>query len=418
MENSIRVFVRQTNGGGNPPGKPELLSLCNKLNIKIYKINPCKNGFKIHLPCSEEADKMFLPKPLSVMTDAGFDPALPDILKSKRTVYVGNLDSSIFEHSCAEIVKEINEQNSNISAVEVFKFSTSFSLKICLRSSQMATNILDRGFYLFSLSIPGHNIKKDVYIRLTNCYNCFAMNDHPTNECPHGNKTICSKCSSTNHKHDKCTIDTNFTCVNCSGPHHTLAMKCPIRKKLQHDIRRKMASTDSYAKVVTAPKAMNKSTIGVSTFDPDRSFIASSLIHLSLISELGTAGSFASTFKKLCIENNLPHLNLSEFKAPPAHVIRQLVSSPREQQYYSNPGPETSFYETSDDKTISSPIRMSPMKSIAKLTATTQPPAPPTAPASPHPAPLPDCPTTPPTSLYRPSSTPTCHPPILAFKIN
>ena len=208
---------------------------------------------------------------------------------------------------------------------------------------------------------------------------------------------------------------------DCSGPHHTLAMKCPIRKKLQHDIRRKMASTDSYAKVVTAPQAMNKSTIGVSTFDPDRSFIASSLIHLSLISELGTAGSFASTFKKLCIENNLPHLNLSEFKAPPAHVIRQLVSSPREQQYYSNPGPETSFYETSDDKTISSPIRMSPMKSIAKLTATTQPPAPATAPTSAHPAPLPDYPTTPPTSLYRPSSTSTpssCHPPIQAFKIN
>ena len=425
----ITVFVRQASD--NPAGKPELLSLFNKLKIKIHKIVPCKNGYKIKLPGSEEADKMFLSKPLSVLTDAGFDPALPDILKSKRTVFVRNLDSSIFDHSCADIVKEINVQNSNISAVEVFKFPTSFSLKICLRTSQMASNILDRGFYLFSLSIPGYNIKKDVYVRLVNCYNCFAINEHDTNECPLGHKTICSKCSSTSHKHDKCTITSNFKCVNCSGPHHTLQMKCPIRKKLQHELRRKMASTDSYARVVSAPPAMyNKNTIGVSTYDPDRSFIASTLVHLALISELGTAGSFASSFNKLCIENKLPPLNLSEFKAPPAHVIRQLVSSPHDKQHYSNPGPEASFYETSDDQTISSPIIMSPMKPIAKptaTTATTQPLALPTAPAfapttsahpAPAPAPPPDRPTTPLTHLNRTSTPSSCHPPIQAFKIH
>ena len=380
MEN-LTIFVRQSPSVNRPyhnsPGKPELLSLCMRLKVKVSKINPCKNGYKLCVPSSADADKIFLNNALSILTDAGFEPVMPDVLKKNRTVFIRNLDNSICEHSNEEILKEINDKNSSISAVEVFKFPKSQSMKLSLRTSQMATSIIDNGLYMFYLSIPKYDIKKDIYVRLINCYNCYAIHDHHTNECPQGNKTLCSKCSSAEHTHWNCPRKDNFKCINCSGPHHTLQLKCPLRRNMIRDIRRKIASNDPHAKVVTAPKTLKDSYAKVAALKQDvinpntSAFMASAFIHLSLIKELQAPGCFHPTFLRLCSDHKLPHLNLSGFKPPPAHVIKQIVSNPKVQQFHSNPESDTSFYETSDeaDQCPGSPIITPPNQSTTTVTA-------------------------------------------------
>ncbi|MPC99555.1 hypothetical protein E2C01_094976 [Portunus trituberculatus] len=64
------------------------------------------------------------------------------------------------------------------------------------------------------------------------------MEQHTTNKCTMPEThTVCSECASDQHTWKTCTASTK-KCLNCHGPHRTLANKCPMRKKIKEDKRK------------------------------------------------------------------------------------------------------------------------------------------------------------------------------------
>ena len=81
-------------------------------------------------------------------------------------------------------------------------------------------------FYMF---VSPSQISADDFINILTCFKCYAFEDHPTKECQ-VTDTRCSECAATGHRWNECQSTTK-KCLNCSGPHRTLAMACPIKKE-------------------------------------------------------------------------------------------------------------------------------------------------------------------------------------------
>ena len=92
----------------NEANKGNLLSLCLVNKIKIFKIFENPKGFKLILSHIDEAEKIFTEKTLMTLKNSGFEPLLPNIITSKRTIFARNTDPSILEHSNDDIFAEIN----------------------------------------------------------------------------------------------------------------------------------------------------------------------------------------------------------------------------------------------------------------------------------------------------------------------
>ena len=109
--------------------------------------------------------------------------------------------------------------------------STSKILKIRFQTQQMEQLALDNGIRILHQFIPKWNIEKEVIIRLNPCRNrnCFHY-DHKLKECKNEKKLRCTFCAGEHRQHDCKTQQAK--CINCGGPHRTLAASCKIRKDL------------------------------------------------------------------------------------------------------------------------------------------------------------------------------------------
>ena len=344
------IFVK-TSINRTESSKNNLLTLCNEKKIKIIKIFDNPKGFKLSLPSTSEAEKLFIPQTFQVLSNCGFEPVLPDILTSQRTVFARKVDSSIFAHSTNDILSEINKKNGSIKVSQIIKFEKTSTLKIVTQNSQMADRICNEGLYLFFFHVPSHSINKDIYVKLINCYKCFAIDQHTTSACPNSSVKICSKCSK-NHSYFDCNATPNeFKCINCQGIHHSLALKCPIRKNLIKEKRnRVIAEKTSYAsKLITrsantfpaqwthpsTPRPPNRSPLpslsqppspvtpvaDTAEFEAQQRLKIFSITHLALLKDHECSGSFNEVYNKMAKDNDLPSLNLKSYVPPTKSYI-------------------------------------------------------------------------------------------------
>ncbi|CAF4212409.1 unnamed protein product [Rotaria magnacalcarata] len=67
---------------------------------------------------------------------------------------------------------------------------------------------------------------------ITTCLICYKHNEHLTKDCPHKGTDFkrCSLCSSKSHTFKTCNTE-HRKCLNCNGPHSTLAPSCPAKKE-------------------------------------------------------------------------------------------------------------------------------------------------------------------------------------------
>ena len=149
-----------------------------------------------------------------------------------KTVVIRNLDRNIDNYDEEEIMQDIMKYNEWAKVEEIHKFrTTSKMIKVRMSTTQMAQQALKNGIRILHQAIPPRDIEKEMFVKITPCYNCFAY-DHLTKDCSVEKMTLCAKCAGNNHIQRDCVAVTE-KCINCKGNHRTLAAKCPTRKEIQ-----------------------------------------------------------------------------------------------------------------------------------------------------------------------------------------
>ena len=94
-------------------------------------------------------------------------------------------------------------------------------LKVCFATTEMAARAVREGLVVVYQRIPPRYIEKEIFVKLTPCYNCYSY-DHKTQSCETNKQSMCAK---TGYTQSNCT-ETTPKCINCEGKHKTLASVC------------------------------------------------------------------------------------------------------------------------------------------------------------------------------------------------
>ena len=206
---------------------------------------------------------------------------------------------------------------------EVVKFPNSNTMKLVFVKSDFVQVCLNRGINMFHMHVPASQISKEIFITVSTCYRCFAIDDHLASSCPQdpGYK-ICSSCSVLGHTWHNCNAGTKM-CVNCKRNHHTLSSECPKRKNAIK-LRRKNISIKNSPSSFSNVVKNNQPSFG----DISSTVVAKSVacIMLATLSSPVSPEEFSSVLNRLFFQNNLPSLNLCGYNPPSLDTIAGLIS--------------------------------------------------------------------------------------------
>lgn len=254
---------------------------------------------------------MFETTCLDELRSESFTPILPPEQKSRRTIVLFGVDDFIRSHSEEEIMTEIYRVNDFTANFidSIFKFPNNPMMKISFTQTAPAQKCKEQGLKLFSMRIPHHQIKEEEYTPVTSCMRCYEVGSHFTNQCEKPKDyTICSECGSQEHKWYDCTSSAK-KCMNCKGPHRTLAYKCPLRKEAREKAKetKKSAGTKTYSSAVsTHPCTTHPCAANQDLFNPDaanRILVCLLQAHLMNVAD---SGSFQDVLNHWLEANNLP----------------------------------------------------------------------------------------------------------------
>ena len=173
----------------------------------------------------------------------GVSIVLPPDHRARRSIFVRGLDETAGSHPPAETVSEIEGENDwardKIDQVVKIKNYTHV-MKVIFKDCETADKAVRDGFLMFSMRVAPDQIKKEVFVPLRTCFTCYKFESHSTYECPEKDKTPkCSECAAVGHTWRSCSSSFKC-CLNCGGPHRTLAMACPVKKGFIEKKRRSM----------------------------------------------------------------------------------------------------------------------------------------------------------------------------------
>ena len=309
--------------------RKNLLSICYKFAIKVERVN-CSSGNEFDIFCADvnDVEILFTDEVLSALSNCFFTPILPNELKANRTVFIPRVDKSILENSLIDIKNEIVKCNSWTKVVDVVKIPNSSNMKLTFTKSAMTDRAIVDGISLFHMHIPGTRILPDKHIVLNTCYICYAVEQHDTQHCPkkriNHDFVVCPKCSLNDHDYKSCTVSpSRMKCINCDENHHSMAMKCSIRKNALRKRRLQPSVSVSMASVV---RSSNASTTNPSVaINEENVNKAISITILAIFKNMNDPGTFSQTINSLYKDNGLPILNLNSFEPPNMNLFTKNV---------------------------------------------------------------------------------------------
>ena len=210
--------------------KKELWELLAEHNIQPHHIHGGNKAYFV-IVSQQEVEKIFEREVVENLKSKRYKVITPIEYNASKTIIVKRLDSIIDEYITEEIINNIETQNDWLKVEELYKFETTAKiLKIRCQSSTAVKRALEEGLYITNQRVKPNQVEKELFIKLTPCNNCFEYT-HTTNKCPYERITLCTFCSSTEHRVAQCQA-TKAKCLNCGAQHRTLAAACPIRKRL------------------------------------------------------------------------------------------------------------------------------------------------------------------------------------------
>ena len=352
----------------------KLLGIYSGLKIKILDIENVRDGFILSIGDLKEGEKIFEENNLRAVANAEFFPILSKEIKCQRTLFV-KVNRFIQSHSPNEIINELRICNRDLKIIEVKKMENSSKIKITVDHSNTADIIMNQGIGMFNLHTPGSSISKQEFIDVKKCLNCFKYNDHLIGSCTEPRILKCTICLGP-HRYENCQVSpTEAVCFHCQENHHTFAHACKVRRQLEQYLKKQPSESKLYSNVLrnnvvferrpsamhSDPPAQRSPLLPLPTptlpswtmnsppsqFPPDMRVPppppppfplnpatanlmisvmskTTAAVQLALHSASSKPSSFLKTYEELCKSNNLPILNLENFKPFDSPVNIQL----------------------------------------------------------------------------------------------
>lgn len=337
-----RVKIHSLRDGTSLKRNDDLCKLICDIGISFSKCLPSSNEHFI-LVCQDEKDVDLLISEQTIrkLKSNDYEVIIPPQLRCKKTVVLKGLDKRINKMDESDILTEIETKNPWATVEEVIKFKNiPYMLKIRFRDIQMAKKAIDSGLKISWFKIPNHQIEEEEFVPITPCWICYKYT-HTVRNCPEKDNNVkyCSECAQNTHTYKECMNRQTPKCLNCEGPHRTLAATCPVRKELIKEAkkskqdRQKQFETENktycaVAKLKTEiPKALNKPPEQtILNLNSDISIKILTIIITAHLENLAKPGSFGAAAKTLLRMNNLPDINLPD-DAPSAAIFGAMKTS-------------------------------------------------------------------------------------------
>jgi hypothetical protein len=262
IDESVRLKLKKKNDAAQ--GKSEILH-CASLVIGVYfcRLFPTSDGFVAICKDKKDADKMLTTDSKKKLQDIGYDIVMPMDFRAKRTIFARQLDPHVGSNTSADLIKDIEARNLWAKVEDIIKFKDRTTgldythvMKIIFTEAAMADRAIEGGLLTFGFSVTPSQIAGEVFTNVLTCFRCYKHGSHETKDCklPIDTK-LCSECGSDSHYWRDCAPNAVKKCLNCGGPHRTLAMMCPrkkeaINKKLNTERQTEQKrSTTTYANV-------------------------------------------------------------------------------------------------------------------------------------------------------------------------
>ena len=308
--------------------KIKLLQILSINNIYATKIFNAHDGFVVLTNSDEDVENIISKNVAKELKEADFDPITPPELKAKRSVILLKVDDHIYSNEKNKIKEEIAEHNDYITLEDIediIKFPKSNTIKLIFQQSSTAKKARNAGIKLFSMSIPHHQIKEEIFVNINTCMKCYVMEDHYTSQCPKPKEfQICSECGEDDHTWQRCKNETK-KCINCKGDHRTLAMSCPQRKELitqkrkNNEQKEKGQVTYSQSVGANSTVMMHAPANITPKIEKDTATkLLACMMHSHLIN-IAKPGSYNTEMNKVLKLNNLPAIILPD--NPPSSEI-------------------------------------------------------------------------------------------------
>ena len=252
--NSVTVKLQHANELSR---SNKLYKILESNKIAPLKISITKTGSSLRLSKIQDCDHLLSNECIRSLNKDGIKVICPPDVKSKMSIMAFKLNNYIMNMSDEEIARSIYDKNrwpvNSIARVN----NTSLRITFCKWVHVEAA--LRQGMKIAHLSVPSYSLQQCVHIDVPQCMRCYAIG-HKVWECKKdSNYTICSICSSREHKYSACQNINNPKCINCKDTHMSLAYKCPIKKdyvkKERIELRTKTTPTITkpYSQAVKTP---------------------------------------------------------------------------------------------------------------------------------------------------------------------
>lgn len=301
-----RVKIKHSSPNGET--KTNLLDILAQHDVYATRVEIAWDGFAVITSSEREADTLFEPTCHADLTAQRYTPILPPDQKAKRTILLFGVEEFIRKKPDEEIKSEIYRVNDfTVGQIDsIVQFSN--IIKIIFTQTAPAQKCKDIGLKMFNMRIPPHQVKEQEYTAIVRCMRCYAVDSHYTNKCPKPRDyIICSECGSNEHKWFQCDSGNKKECVNCSGPHRTLAYKCPHRvqavEKAKTLKKKPSTTTNSYAATASSPPPAEP------LFTPDAAHKILTCILQAHVMNIAEPGSFETVLNNWLEMNGLPKMN-------------------------------------------------------------------------------------------------------------
>lgn len=200
------------------------------------------NTIKFLIASEDDLFACFKEPTFRKLTQASLTPVLTIEQKTKCSVLVRNVDSSVLSApTTINLSQDISHRNA-ITVMEIYPVPNTKHLKIQCSSPTEAQKLLHHGIKILHTSTPPYLISPVDYLPLLQCFKCYKYS-HETRKCK--SPQICSKCSVEGHFYTQCSANT-LKCINCQGGHSAVDKSCPLRKQTLKSLRNNQPRTQAH----------------------------------------------------------------------------------------------------------------------------------------------------------------------------
>ena len=202
-----RVKVNDLQPSSEATRRAALWGLISKLSLAVNRVFEAGKGYAL-IVNDDKVESFMVSSVKEAFATEHFEIIEPPELQSKRTLVLTGVDPYILSFTENELKEAIMKSRPTLKVTKVIKLPDNVPvIKVQLETIQMVQDSVISGIVVNGQSFSNNNLSQDIYVHIPQCMRCYSY-DHVRKDCPEPDSyTICSNCSSKEHRHTSCHND-------------------------------------------------------------------------------------------------------------------------------------------------------------------------------------------------------------------